>query len=237
MIKTIDGRNVIINEFQGSIIETLKATRKGGFARILAYSPDAKNKRYIERPLYDVTVITRFSVSRMYARILEALEAMRFDDIVINDEKLITLSNEKLQELFNERKEFLIKRYNGERKNAHTEAHARNYVRICTGVVGHLVTAYDKEAKKMLPVLDDNGNATLRSIMLEGLAVNKTMLAKGTAKPVNSRMPTRMGKAIEKALPRVSSAYRRFSLSLETVGAVSIDNNTVLPTELADVAA
>lgn len=232
MIMTIDGHTINTSRFQNEIIEKLKDTRKGGMAVLHGYSPDVAGKRYTTRPCYNATVITRFSISRMYARILEALEALQFEDINIKDEKLGKLSNGKLIELFNERKAFLIGRYSGQRENAHTEAHVRNYVRICDGVVGHLVSAYDKEAKKVLPVYDGAGNVTLRSIMLEGLLINRKMLTKGVAKPVNSQLKTRMGFAIEKALPRVSSDYRRFSLTPETVERVSIDTQTILPTEL-----
>lgn len=223
-IMEIDDKSVLVTEHQKSVIETLSDTRKGGMAVLHGYSPDAAGKRYIERPVYNATILSRVSVKNLYKRVAKALENMEFSDIEINDEKLAKQSEAKLVELFNERKEFLLKRYTYQRKNAHTAAHERNYVRICAGVVGNLVTEYDKELRKRIPVIE-NGHYILNNILIEGLLVKRDIVKEGEIKPVNSQLKTRMGFAIERALPRVSSDYRRFSLTPETVERVSIDRS------------
>ncbi len=226
-----DGRTVKMTQEQADVLDTLSETRKGGMAVIHGYSPDARNSKYVTRPVYDVTVISRIRIDRLYARAIEALESVEFDQLDFSRyERLSKLSVDKLKELFDERKAFLLGRYRRERENAHTAAHVRNYISGGQGVKGNLVTEPETvDGRKIqVPVTDSNGHYTLKAILIEGLEVNRHVIREGELKPTNPQNKTLVMRQIERLLPRVSvNGYRRFSLSPETFKTVSIDRQTI----------
>jgi len=230
--RTFDGRTVNMTEQQANVLDTLAETRKGGMAVIHGYSPDARGQKYIQRPVYDVTVISRIRVDRLYQRIINALEPIQFQDIdFTQSDRLSNLTVAKLQDLFNERKEFLLARYRRERENAHTEAHVRNYISPCQGVKGNLVTEPQMvDGRKLqIPVVDADGHYSLSAILVEGLEVSRRMIQDGQLKPTNPQNKTLVMRQMERVLPKVGTSYRRFSLSPETFESVSIDRQTVFP--------
>lgn len=232
VVRTFDGLAVRMTSQQAAVLDTLSETRKGGMAVIHGYSPDARGQKYVTRPKYDATVISRVRVDRLYQRCIEALEGITFDMLdFAGSDRLSKLSVEKLASLFEERKTFLLERYRKERENAHTIAHKRNYISPTQGVKGNLVTETQTiDGRRLqIPVQDSEGIYTLQTILVEGLLVSRRMIQQGELKPTNPQNKTLVMRQIESLLPKVGTSYRRFSLSPETFDSVSIDHQTVFP--------
>lgn len=231
-----DGRKVNLTAKQAAAIETMTNTRKGGCGSVKGYRPSSN---WITPPVQDIQLITHFSTAKLYERRLKALEAIEFGDVskfLASDDKLGNMRFADLIPVFEDRKQMMMntlqKTLDGDRSDAHRQAHDRCYAYI-GDVKVHLVTEKDSTGHKV-PVEDDNGNVTVDSIMVPYLELNVTEREAGKRKPApNSGVPVRMGNMIEKCLNKRSVVYRSLSLKEDNFESFNVDRQTFLPEDVA----
>lgn len=231
--KTQDGEKFNCTNEQYEILETLKKCRKGAFATIHGYKPKTG---VIEQPVYDINFISKFSYRKLLEREMSFLNSVELGDIVdylAQDEKLANMSLESLKSTFETRLNMILtskqKSLDGVTDNAHRQAHVRNYVQVSTGVKVNLVTEKNHEGKQ-IPVRDNLGYPTAKTIMVSALEISRKTIEKGTYKTVNSGVPVRIGKAITKWLNAQSKSfkYKQFSLNENNFDSLRIDRNQLL---------
>ena len=239
---TVDGSTFVCSARQAATIQTLVETQKGGFASVRGYVSTSKR---VSPETADMTVLTRFSVSRLYDRRIKALQAVTLDailPILSKSAKVpigILLTDKvyfaTITEAFNARKATEIaslqKTLDGVRDDAQRAAHDRNYARIGDGVKVHFVCEKNADGK-MIPVLNADGIPTVQSIMLSVIEIAKNVLVEGEYKTVNSGMPVLIGNAIQSVMPK-STKIKMLSLKDDNFTSITIDNETVLPKDIA----
>jgi hypothetical protein len=216
---------------QGAMLKTLEQTTKGGFASLLNYT--AKSKR-VKPETANYTLLTRFNTKRLYARKVEALKNISFDDVkklANDDSKLSALSYNDLFEAFGERKAWEVSRLEkslaGVLSNSKTEAHQRNYISIGDGVKVNLVT--EKIDGIQMPVLSTVGVPTVASVMLSGLTIKKDVVTAGEYKKVNSGIPVRISNCLNRLLNGRSVGLKTFSLNADNFERLRISHNEIIP--------
>ena len=199
---TIDDNSVWATAEQANTIKALSETRKGGFARIYGYV--AKTDRTIPQ-VYDATVTTRFSYTKLIERKKKGMASLTVADIaqaVAKQPKLAALTQAELQKAFAERLQSEIasfdKTTSGVRDDAHRQGHDRCYMTVAQGIVLHYQTAKDADGL-MQPVLLD-GFPIADSVMLNCLEVSRNVREQGQYKVVNSGVPVLISNAIKAAL-------------------------------------
>ena len=231
-IIVVNGERVWATDAECEAIRILSETRNGGFATVHGYIPES-NWDKNARPVQDIQFLSRFSIAKLYERRIDALTALRFDDVsdtVSKDEKLSTMDNDKLRELFVARKmqeiESMEKTLAGVRDNAQRKAHDRNYIHVSEGVKLNLVAEPNAEGIKV-PVLRD-GIPTVRSIMVTAIFINVRTLTEGTRKYPNSGPAVRMSNAMKGTLNRPGLDIRSLSLKPGNWDRLSIDGTELL---------
>ncbi len=230
-----DGRKVKMTAAQAKAVQTLNASRRGGCAAVKGYVPTSNWK---VSPVQDIQLLTNFSTEKLYKRRLEALKAIQFSDIVdkvSGDEKLKNMTIPALKEIFDARKATLIesleRSLDGDRSDAHREAHDRCYVHI-GDVKLHLDT--EKVDGRMEPVVDADGAVLVKTVMVKYLELNVKTVKEGVRKVVNSGAPVRMEKLIESCLNKRSVGFKTLSLKEDNFEEFKIDNRTIEPGEIED---
>jgi hypothetical protein len=175
-------------------VEVLGSMPKGGFAHVKGYVQDGK--QMLETRVTDRTFISRFSVTKLYERRLEALEAMSAED---DDD--IGLFNIAKGELIASLKKTL----EGDRRDGHRQGHDAYYVNFDNGVVGHLAT--ERQGKATV-LLYKNGLPYVESIMLNALEISTNVKVEGKYKPVKRQKKTIMKRKIEGRLPKTYNMKR-----------------------------
>jgi hypothetical protein len=212
-------------------IETLADCAGGRFAAIMGYIPVSKD--WIDPPCYDATFTSRFSVEKLYARKLEAIKNLTFEDIVSTnlEGKLAELSREALIELFNARKELEIASLLRIRADttAHREGQARCHATaedgLPHGVRVHYLTQRGAD-NLMHPVLV-NGLPIAESIRIHAIEQSRIYKKKGVRKPVNSGLSKLMGDAINSLLNKRSVSMSSFTLK-DNFEELRIDGNSIM---------
>lgn len=225
---------------QAEMLDRLTALHKGGIGSVKGYRPDGKKFVGGKAPTYDLQIITRFDVSKLYQRKIAALEAMTFADVatdVAQHAKLSCLSAADCLALFEQRKAEAIasmrQTLEGDRSGAHREAHDRNYVRIADGVKVNLVTSKNADGNE-IPVLTD-GLPTVSSILLPYLELKKTVVVESEYKPVNSGAPVLMKNIIESKLNKRSVAIKQLSLKADNFDALNVGKQHITADDLTSV--
>lgn len=140
-----------------------------------------------------------------------------------------------LKEIFDARKATLIesleRSLDGDRSDAHREAHDRCYVHI-GDVKLHLDT--EKVDGRMEPVVDADGAVLVKTVMVKYLELNVKTVKEGVRKVVNSGAPVRMEKLIESCLNKRSVGFKTLSLKEDNFEEFKIDNRTIEPGEIED---
>ena len=215
---------------QAETLQALVSTRKGGFARVYGYTPTTN---WLESPVQDISMITRFSTEKLYARKIKALDAISFADVkdaISKEPKLKALSEKEQRELFNTRKQMLIdsmdKTLEGDRSDAHRQGHDRCYLHIGQGVKVNYDTVKGADGL-MQPVLTD-GFPTVASIMITYLENSKVTRKAGVYKTKNSGAPVLMTEAIESLLNDKSVGIKMLSLKSENFERLVIDTEVIL---------
>lgn len=231
LVKSTDGKEIWVTPKQAQVLEVLENTQAGGCAAVHGYIPSTG---YVERPVIDIQMLTRFSYERLMQRKIKALESIRFEDVdssTIPDEKL---KGKTREQWFNDRKEqelnSLRKSLDGDRNDAHRQGHDRCYATFANGVKVHLETKTVDGIK--VPVLY-NGYPAAESIMVSHLELNRKVIKEGVRKEVNSGASVLMGNAIEKVLNQRSTGIRMISLKEDNFDSLSISHNTIIPEDVA----
>lgn len=214
---------------QADTLEALVSTRKGGFARVYGYRPSSN---YIKQPVQDIVMVTRFSTEKLYQRKRKALNSITFVDVkpaIDADDMLSNLPLQEQKTLFAERLQEMVdsmsKTLDGDRSDAHRQAHDRCYLHIDDGIKVNFETV--KVAGKMQPVITD-GFPTVASIMITYLENSKVTRVAGERKYVNSGAPKRMSNAIESVLNKRSVGIKTLSLKEDNFERLVIDNEVIL---------
>lgn len=207
-------------KFQAAL-EILASAGEGRFACVRGYSPSTN---YIVRPIVNTTFSSRFSTLKFYERMIEKMEALTAGDFS-GDEKTIATFEEARGELVASMKKTL----EGDRSDAHRAGHDRCYEILENGVKLHLLTEKGEDGL-MHPVLDEEGNATAKSIMISAIEISKKTIKEGEYKKVKSQSKTIMKRLIEKAVG--ANKFKTFSLKEDNFDSLAIDGETVLQGEL-----
>lgn len=223
-----DGRKVNLNARQAQAIKTLNESRGGGCAAVSGYVPSTN---WVEPPVQDIQLLTNFSTERLYERRIKALEAVQFADVmdgVRKDDVLSAKTITDLQDIFEDRKGRMIaslqKTLEGDRSDAHRQAHDRCYVHI-GGVKVNLET--EKVDGRQEPIVDRDGNVTAKNVLVKYLELNVKTTKEGKRKVVNSGAPVRMGNLIEKCLNQRSVGFKTLSLKADNFETFKIDGKVL----------
>lgn len=225
---------------QSDLLDRLVALNKGGIGAVKGYVPDASKFVDGKPPKYDLQIITRFEVPKLYARKLKALDGITFADCatdIAKHAKLSALSAGACLAQFDASMEAakasLSKTLDGDRDDAHRAAHDRNYIRLADGVKVNLVTAKNADGKQ-IPVLTD-GLPTVASILLPYLELNKTVTEKAERKPVNSGAKVLMDNIIESKLNARSVSIRQLSLKEGNFDSLNVGKQHITADDLRNV--
>lgn len=233
-LKAQDGRMVAMAAQQANAIQEMNNTRKAGIASVTGYQPTTN---WDITPTQDIQLITHISIPNLYKRRLEALNAIEFKDVaefLAGHDSFGGKSMRELLDIFNERKlkevTSLEKSLGGTLQNAHTEGHERCYAHF-GNVKVHLITEKVDGLKQ--PVLDDDGNVQLQSIMVQYIELNVKTIKEGKRKVVKSGAPVMMSKLIQKALNKKSTVLKTLSLKADNFESFKIDGKELVTEDVA----
>lgn len=233
VLVTYNDKTFWVSPKQKETLERLENLHKGGVGAITGYRPTTD---WVTPPTVNIQMITRFGVSKLYERKLDALKGISFNDVKANamkDPVLSQLPEAKLFALFTERMskeiESMSKTLSGDRSDAYRQGHDRCYAGVCDGVKVHFDTV--KVNGQMEPVLLD-GYPQTESIQLAYLELNREYVTKGERKEVNSGESVRMKNCIEAQLNQRSVGYRTLSLKEDNFDTLSVGRIKVKPTDV-----
>lgn len=221
---------------QAQVLDRLTTLNKGGIGSVIGYKPTSGLVKGGRQPVHNLQILTRFETGKLYARKVKALEgityAMVAEDIA-KAPKLKALSGADALDLFNSAKEAAIasltKTLDGDRSDAHRQGHDRCYIRLADGVKVNLVT--EKVNGLEQPVLTD-GLPTVASILLSYLELNKTIVAEGDYKVVDSGAKVLMDNVIAKHLNQRSVGIKTLSLKADNFEALNVSKQTFTADDL-----
>jgi len=211
MLTTIDNKIVHITDAQFDTLETMALLRNGGFASVIGYKPTTG---YVTIPTVNIQFISKFSTLKLYDRRLAALQQVAFADLVITAPKLVAMEKNAQHSLFHDCVAAMIgsmmKTKDGDRSDAHRQAHDTFYVNRCEGVKCHLRTEKSKGETHL--ILAEDGNPIVDSIMLSIIEIGRKVIVEGQYKVVNSGEKVLMDNAIDKVIGKRSLSYKALSL-------------------------
>ncbi|MDA3834381.1 MAG: hypothetical protein PF495_13435 [Spirochaetales bacterium] len=227
---TNNGQSFLCSPRQAAALELLMDSNAGGFASVKGYVSKSTGE------VFDSTFISRFSISRMYERTIEALEGFTAADVIdrIRDNpKIKALSTQDFYDAFDARKAAEIasmqKTLDGVRDDARRQSHDRNYHTLTNGVKVHFVTETVDQVKT--PILKNFDGETLpvvESIMLNIIQVSKTTIVEGEYKTVNSGVPVIIGNALKAILPK-SCKMKNLSLKEDNFESIKLAGLEYIP--------
>lgn len=233
------GQKFRCTQAQVDAIEQLKSIVKGGIGTVHKY---VSTSGRVTPQVADIQFITGFSVSRLYERKIVALNGIGYDDVKDKAERhdrVQQLTEAERIDLFNTRKNGMIasmqKTLDGDRSDNRRQAHDRMFCTVAKGVKVHF-HGYDEEyineegnkAKRRMPELIA-GLPVAKSINLNILAINKTIIEEGEYRKVNSKAPTLMSNAIESSLNSRSVSMRSLSLQADNFESLVLSRKTFSP--------
>jgi hypothetical protein len=198
MLIPLGNRQVHITEGQFDALEMLKLCANGGFATAVGYKPTSNWETV---PTMDYQFVSKFSTRKLYQRRMDALTSIAFADLNLSHPKLKALDKATLQIQFAECMKLMVeshkKTLDGDRSDAHRQAHDEFYAPVCQGVKVHLLT--EKRDGKTVLVTGADINPVVDTIMLSGLVIGSKTRVEGKRKVVNSGPKVLMDNAIEAA--------------------------------------
>lgn len=225
---THNGQTFNVSARQAAALDILMDTNGGGFATINGYVSGSTGE------VADITFISRYNMAKLYERKAAAIKAMNLSDIMLSvhdNAKIKALSAVQLEAAFEDRKATLLesiqKTQDGDRSDAHRQAHDRNYHHLVPGVKVNFKTEKNAEGKQ-IPVLDADGFPTVESIMLSIIQVAKRVVQEGEYKTVNSGVPVILSNAIERKLPK-SCIVKTLSLKDNNFSSLAISGEELVP--------
>lgn len=217
---THNGETFNVAPRQAQALELLMQTNGGGFAKINGYNSSSTGE------VANITFISRFSYEKLLKRKAAFIEGVTMNDImdeVRDNPKVKAMDTTTLYAEFDKRKASLLesikKTQDGDRSDAHRQAHDRNYHQLVPGVKVNFVT--EKVKGLEIPVLDKDGFKTVAGIQLAYLQVEKEVITEGEYKTVNSGVPVILSNAIEKKMPK-SCKYKTLTLKEDNFESLSI---------------
>jgi hypothetical protein len=226
-----DGKTVWMTPAQADALSALVEIQAGGCGALHGYIPTSG---YVEPPVINIQMLTRFSYKKLVERKLSALETINFEnvqDAISKTPKLASLSLDEQKEQFNICKDKMLESLNttlsGDRSDSHRQGHDRCYVRFSSGVKGHLKTEKGEDNLQQ-PILV-NGYPVLESIMLEYLELNRTIVKEGVRKVVNSGPKVLMDNAISTLLNKRSVGFKTASLKEDNFEKLVVSKQEFLP--------
>lgn len=227
---THNNQSFLCSPRQAAALESLMDSNAGGFATVKGYVSESNR---VKPETADVTFISRFSVTNLYKRKIEALKALKLDDCmadVRDNPKIKATSTDDLYRIFDERKaseiDSMQKTLDGVRDDAHRQAHDRNYQTLADGVKVHFVSEKNADGIKV-PVLTD-GVPVVESIMLHVIEVSKKVTVPGEYKVVNSGVPVLLSNAMKRHLPK-SCKIKAISLKDEKFDSLKLAGLEYIP--------
>lgn len=229
----LNGTQVWMTQSQAEVLQVLEEANRGGCAAVTGYIPSTG---WVKRPTKNIQMLTRFSYRNLLERKRDALEAITFDDIpsnVIPENKLRGKTEEEWFELRKAQELASIeKTLEGDRSDAHRKGHDRCYAKFAEGVKVHFET--EKRADgRMHPVLKD-GKPMVKSIMVQYLQLNETVVVEGERKVVNSGASVLMKNAINRVLNQRSVGIKSLSLKADNFEKLSIHHDVIVPEMIAE---
>jgi len=221
-LKEYNGQKVWVSRKFAETIEVMSMMRGGGFAHVVEYEPSTD---YVEKPLVNITFISKFSTAKLYERKSVALGKLTFSDLTIKGDKLETIDGDAQKTLFAECVAKMVgsmqKTLDGDRSDAHRQGHDRCYVVTSQGVKLHLETVKGPDGH-MVPVLTD-GHPTAKSIMVPMIETMRSTVKEGVKKTVKNGAKVQMDKCIERSLNARSVSYRTLSLKEDNFKTLKMD--------------
>ncbi len=226
-----NGEKFWASDAQANAIELLQET-KTGFATVHGY---VSTTGYVSPQTADINFITKFNVMRVYERAIAALSSLEFADVEkeLSKSKFANLPPADLKKAFTDRVESEIasmqKTLDGDRSDAHREAHDRNYIGLAPSVKVHLKTEKDGEIRK--PILYKD-YPLVESIMIGMIEIGRTITESGEYKVVNSGLPVTISNIIKSKLPR-SAKLKFLSLKEDNFKSISVGGTEIVPEDIA----
>lgn len=224
---THNGVTFIVSARQAAALDILMDTNAGGFSTVHGYVASSTGE------VSDITFISRYSMEKLYQRKKAYLEGVTCDDImdaIRDNPKIQAMDTDSLYKAFSDRKAYLLesiqKTQDGDRSDAHRQAHDRNYHTLVPGVKVNFKT--EKVDGKQIPILDADGFPTVESIMLNIIQVSKNVKVHGEYKSVNSGVPVILSNAIESKMPK-SCKVKSLSLKENNFDKLSISGMELVP--------
>lgn len=237
ILTDLDGKQFRATQQQADALASLSVARAGGLATVYGYVATSGR---VKPEIANLTILTRFSTTRLYERKAVALADITFSavrDAIAKVPKLAALSEVKAIELFNSCKakmtESMGKTLDGDRSDAHRQGHDRCYARVADGVKVHYDTVKDSDGL-MQPVLTD-GLPTVKSIMVHYLQISKEVTEKGEYKVVNSGEKVLMDNIIEAQLNTRSVGLKTLSLKEDNFDRLVVARKTYLPEDVSSI--
>lgn len=238
ILTDLDGKQFRATQQQADALENLSVARKGGLATVYGYVATSGR---VKPETANLTILTRFSTTRLYERKSLALSDITFSqvrDAIAKIPKLAALSEQAAVTLFNDCKakmtESMTKTLDGDRSDAHRQGHDRCYARVADGIKVHYDTV--KVDGIMQPVLTD-GLPTVKSIMVTYLQISKDVTVPGEYKVVNSGEKVLMDGVIESQLNAKSVSLKTLSLKEDNFDRLVIARKTYLPEDVSSIPA
>jgi hypothetical protein len=218
----MDLTKINISASMVEVIEALETARKGGFAVLKDY---VSTSNRTEPEVSDITFNSRFSYENLLTKKSDLLASIRFEDLTIKGEKLLSLDVEAQKKQFIACKTAMVesieKTLAGVRDDAQRVAHDTFYQKVCEGVKIHLQTIKGANGTELVL---QNGLPIAESIMVSGLEVGRKIKTPGVYKVVNSGAKVLMDKCIEKALKEKGFRdIKTFSLKKDNFSSLYID--------------
>jgi hypothetical protein len=221
-LKDYNGNKVWISRKFAETLEVMSMMRGGGFAHVVEYQPSTD---YVEKPLVNITFISKFSTAKLYERKSVALKNLTFSDITVKGDKLESLDGDAQKTLFADCVAKMVgsmqKTLDGDRSDAHRQGHDRCYIVTSQGIKIHLDTVKGPDGH-MIPVLTD-GHPTAKSIMVPMIETMRSTVKEGVKKTVKNGAKVQMDKCIERSLNARSVSYRTLSLKEDNFKTLKMD--------------
>ncbi len=219
------------SDAQAQAIELLQET-KTGFATVHGY---VSTSGYVTPQTADINFITKFNIMRVYERAIAALSELHFEDVKeeLLKSKFGTIPINELRAAFFERVtseiDSMQKTLDGDRSDAHREAHDRNYIGIAPAVKVHLKTKKDGDIRK--PIIFKE-YPLVESIMIGMIEIGRTITEAGEYKIVKSGLPVTISNIVKSKLPR-SAKLKFLSLKEDNFKSISIGGTEIIPDDIA----
>lgn len=232
-----NGREFRCTDVQANTLNELSTIQRGGIGTVHGY---VSTTNRVTPETADIQFITAFSLDRLYERKIAALQGITLSEVLNaaqSDPKLSVLSEAELTTLFETRRDAEIasmqKSLDGDRSDAHRQAHDTFYVQVAPGVKVHLQTFKNAEGKTELELV--GGLPVAKAIMVSIIEIKRTVTQPGEYKVVNSGAPVRMSNAINRAVKTRSTSMKTLSLRDDNFERLVVSRKEFLPEDVQGI--